>query len=99
MHLNRVSFWIKIVRKHINFVFFIQIGNEDPNWCYENFVNYRSLKSADNVRQQLSRIMDRFNLKRTSTEFTSREYYVNIRKALVQGFFMQVRAHFKFYTL
>lgn len=64
-------------------------GNEDPNWCYENFINYRSLKSADNVRQQLSRIMDRFDLKRTSTDFTSREYYVNIRKALVQGFFMQ----------
>jgi pre-mRNA-splicing factor ATP-dependent RNA helicase DHX15/PRP43 len=34
--------------------------------------------------------MDRFNLKRTSTEFTSRDYYVNIRKALVSGFFMQV---------
>lgn len=59
-------------------------------WCYENFVNYRSLKSADNVRQQLSRIMDRFNLKRTSTEFTSKDYYVNIRKALITGFFMQV---------
>jgi pre-mRNA-splicing factor ATP-dependent RNA helicase DHX15/PRP43 len=34
--------------------------------------------------------MDRFNLKRTSTEFTSKDYYINIRKALVQGFFMQV---------
>lgn len=66
------------------------LGNEDPQWCYENFVNYRSLKSADNVRQQLARIMDRFNLKRTSTEFTSKDYYINIRKALVQGFFMQV---------
>lgn len=65
-------------------------GNEDPQWCYENFVNYRSLKSADNVRQQLARIMDRFSLKRTSSEFTSKDYYINIRKALVQGFFMQV---------
>lgn len=65
-------------------------ATEDPNWCYENFINFRSLKSADNVRSQLSRIMDRFNLKRTSTEFTSKDYYINIRKALVQGFFMQV---------
>ena len=32
---------------------------EDPQWCYDNFVNYRSLKSSDNVRQQLCRIMDR----------------------------------------
>ncbi|XP_005178810.2 ATP-dependent RNA helicase DHX15 homolog [Musca domestica] len=65
-------------------------SSEDPNWCYENFINFRSLKSADNVRQQLARIMDRFCLKRSSTEFTSKDYYVNIRKALVQGFFMQV---------
>ena len=47
--------------------------------------------SADNVRQQLSRIMDRFNLPRRSTEFTSRDYYTNIRRALCTGFFMQVR--------
>ncbi|KAJ8382076.1 hypothetical protein SKAU_G00028540 [Synaphobranchus kaupii] len=46
--------------------------------------------SADNVRQQLSRIMDRFNLPRRSTDFTSRDYYINIRRALVTGFFMQV---------
>ncbi|XP_062130713.1 ATP-dependent RNA helicase DHX15 homolog [Drosophila sulfurigaster albostrigata] len=65
-------------------------SSEDPNWCYDNFINFRSLKSADNVRQQLARIMDRFQLKRSSTEFTSKDYYVNIRKALVQGFFMQV---------
>lgn len=64
---------------------------EDPQWCYDNFINYRSLKSADNVRQQLSRIMDRFNLKRTSTDFSSKDYYLNIRKALVNGFFMQVK--------
>ncbi|CAG0895443.1 unnamed protein product [Cyprideis torosa] len=67
--------------------------NDDPQWCYENFLNYRSLKSADNVRQQLSRIMDRFKLPRTSTDFTSRDYYVNIRKCLVAGFFMQVAHH------
>ncbi|XP_054167487.1 putative pre-mRNA-splicing factor ATP-dependent RNA helicase PRP1 [Oppia nitens] len=65
-------------------------NHDDPNWCYENFINFRSLKSADNVRQQLSRIMDRFNLKRISTDFTSREYYINIRKALISGYFMQV---------
>ncbi|KAM9314844.1 ATP-dependent RNA helicase DHX15-like [Pholidichthys leucotaenia] len=49
-----------------------------------------ALMSADNVRQQLSRIMDRFNLPRRSTEFTSRDYYINIRRALCTGFFMQV---------
>ena len=68
----------------------LTIDREDSQWCYDNFVSYRSLKSADNVREQLSRIMDRFNLRRTSTEFTSKDYYLNIRKALVSGFFMQV---------
>ena len=34
-------------------------NQDDNHWCYENFVNYRSLKSADNVRTQLGRIMDR----------------------------------------
>ena len=63
---------------------------DDVQWCYDNYVNYRSLKSGDNVRQQLSRIMDRFVLKRTSTDFNSKDYYINIRKALVNGFFMQV---------
>ncbi len=29
-------------------------------------------------------------MKRSSTEFTSSDYYLNIRKALVSGFFMQV---------
>lgn len=64
--------------------------NEDSNWCYENFVNHRSMKSADNVRQQLARIMKRLNLDLVSTEFTSRDYYTNIRKCLVDGFFMKV---------
>jgi pre-mRNA-splicing factor ATP-dependent RNA helicase DHX15/PRP43 len=47
------------------------------------------MKAADNVRTQLSRIMRRFDLPLVSTEFNSPDYYLNIRKALVSGFFMQ----------
>jgi len=67
-------------------------NNEDNQWCYENFVNFRSLKAADNVRQQLARILQRQrpDIKFVSVDFNSKEYYVNIRKALVAGFFMQV---------
>jgi pre-mRNA-splicing factor ATP-dependent RNA helicase DHX15/PRP43 len=51
----------------------------------------RSLKSADNVREQLKRIMERFKFDLSvNTPFDSRDYYVNIRKALASGFFMQV---------
>ncbi|VDD87094.1 unnamed protein product [Enterobius vermicularis] len=65
-------------------------NHEDVQWCYDNFVSYRALKNADNVRIQLARIMDKYNLKRVSTDFKSKDYYINIRKALVAGFFMQV---------
>jgi len=64
--------------------------NEDPKWCYDNFINNRTMKSADSVRLQLSRIMKRFNLELKSTDFNSKDYYLNIRKSLVAGFFMQV---------
>ncbi|CAL5433523.1 unnamed protein product [Camellia sinensis] len=57
--------------------------NKDPSWCYENFVNQRALKAADNVRQQLVWIMARFNLKQCSTDFNSRDYYINIKKAML----------------
>ncbi|KAF9592683.1 hypothetical protein IFM89_016760 [Coptis chinensis] len=65
-------------------------NNEDAQWCYDNFVNNRALKSADNVRQQLVRIMARFNLKLCSTDFSSRDYYVNIKTTMLAGYFMQV---------
>lgn len=74
----------------LNLAFVVFPDHEANQWCFDNFINYRSLMSADNVRQQLSRIMDRFNLPRRSTEFTSRDYYINIRRAFVTGFFMQV---------
>jgi pre-mRNA-splicing factor ATP-dependent RNA helicase DHX15/PRP43 len=49
------------------------------------------LKQADSVRDQLLRIMERFKFDMTlSTDFKSRDYYVNIRKTLAAGFFMQV---------
>ncbi|KAG9510914.1 Pre-mRNA-splicing factor ATP-dependent RNA helicase DHX15 [Fragariocoptes setiger] len=64
--------------------------DEDPQWCYENFINYRSMKAAENARGQLSRIMDRLQLNRASSDLSARDYYVNIRKAIVSGFFMQV---------
>merc|ERR1711998_145832 len=60
-------------------------------WCWEHFLNQRSLKSADNVRNQLTRIMSRFGLPLVSGDFQKQDlYYRNIKKALVSGYFMQV---------
>lgn len=66
------------------------IPDADPSWCYDNFINHRTLKAADDVRQQLVRIMARFNLMLCSNDFNSHDYYVNIRKAILAGYFMQV---------
>ncbi|ODV94376.1 hypothetical protein PACTADRAFT_51221 [Pachysolen tannophilus NRRL Y-2460] len=59
-------------------------------WCRDNFLSYRSLKSAENVRAQLQRLMERYDLDLNSTPFEDRNYWDNIRKALCAGFFMQV---------
>mmetsp|Transcript_2018 Transcript_2018/g.4549 ORF Transcript_2018/g.4549 Transcript_2018/m.4549 type:complete len:719 (-) Transcript_2018:172-2328(-) len=65
-------------------------AREDKDWCYNNFLQYRSLKNADNVRQQLANLMQREGLELCSTSFNDPQYYNNIRRALTRGFFMQV---------
>lgn len=65
-------------------------NGEDSQWSYDNFLNQRSLKAADSVRTQLARICQRLNVKMVSTPFEDKNYYVNIRKALTAGYFMQV---------
>ncbi|KAH6676119.1 helicase associated domain-containing protein [Plectosphaerella plurivora] len=59
-------------------------------WCHEHFLSFRHLSSADNVRAQLKRIMETQGLELVSTPFENKDYYNNIRRALVAGFFMQV---------
>lgn len=59
-------------------------------WCIQNFLNFRSLKSAQNVRKQLRRIMESHDIELNEGDFENNNYYDNIRKALSNGFFMQV---------
>ncbi|KAF4969275.1 hypothetical protein FZEAL_10256 [Fusarium zealandicum] len=64
--------------------------NSAKNWCHEHFLSFRHLSSADNVRAQLKRIMETHGLDLMSTPFEDKNYYTNIRRALLAGFFMQV---------
>ncbi|KAF7551291.1 hypothetical protein G7046_g7765 [Stylonectria norvegica] len=64
--------------------------NGIKQWCHEHFLSFRHLSSADNVRNQLKRIMDSHGLELLSTPFEDKNYYNNIRRALLAGFFMQV---------
>lgn len=61
----------------------------DKNWTWQNYLSARALGQADNVRTQLLRTMERFEIDLVSTQ-DQRTFYTNIQKALVCGFFMQV---------
>ncbi|CAK9078574.1 unnamed protein product [Durusdinium trenchii] len=65
-------------------------GADPSQFCYDSYINSRSMKSAENVREQLKRTMERLQLPMVSTDFRDKEYYPNIRKCLVAGYFMQV---------
>ncbi|CAH1963662.1 unnamed protein product [Acanthoscelides obtectus] len=52
-------------------------------WCYENFVQIRTLKRAQDVRKQLLGIMDRHKLDVVSAERNT----VKVQKAICSGFF------------
>lgn len=65
-------------------------STDDPDWAYQNYINGRCLKSADNVRNQLERYLRKMDLISASVSFDDPEYYPNIAKALTAGSFMQV---------
>lgn len=52
-------------------------------WCFENFVQARSMKRAQDVRKQLVTIMDRYKL----DLFSAGKNYKLICKAITAGFF------------
>lgn len=65
-------------------------GEDTKQWCHKHYLSARHLSSADSVRSQLKRIMETQGLELLSTDFNDKNYYTNIRRALVAGFFMQV---------
>uniref|UniRef100_A0A8H8CGF1 RNA helicase n=1 Tax=Psilocybe cubensis TaxID=181762 RepID=A0A8H8CGF1_PSICU len=65
------------------------LNKHDKNWCWTNYLSQRALQQADNVRAQLQRTMERFDIDLISLS-DEKKLFVNIRQALVCGFFMQV---------
>ncbi|KAG8720572.1 DEAH-box ATP-dependent RNA helicase prp43 [Ceratobasidium sp. 395] len=64
-------------------------NKDDKNWCWQNYLSQRALQQAENVRQQLERSMERFDLDLVS-QTNPTKLFVSIRQALVCGFFMQI---------
>jgi ATP-dependent RNA helicase DHX8/PRP22 len=59
-------------------------NNYSSPWCFENFVQARSLRRAQDVRKQLLTIMDRYKLDIMSCG----KNYNKVRKAICSGFFV-----------
>lgn len=52
-------------------------------WCYENFIQARSMRRAQDVRKQILQLMDKYKLDVVSCA----RNYSKVRMALVSGFF------------
>ena len=67
------------------------IDLHDRNWAWNNYISARSLAQADNVRAQLLRVMERLEIDLVTKSYKDpTRHYMDIRKALVCGYFMQV---------
>ncbi|XP_058486717.1 pre-mRNA-splicing factor ATP-dependent RNA helicase DHX16-like [Solea solea] len=58
-------------------------SNFYSQWCYENFIQFRSMKRAWDVRDQLEGLMNRIEVEVVSSQGDS----VPIRKAVTAGYF------------
>ncbi|KIJ67411.1 hypothetical protein HYDPIDRAFT_127370 [Hydnomerulius pinastri MD-312] len=66
-----------------------QQNKYDKNWAWNNYLSARALAQADNVREQLKRTMERYEVELISIP-DEKKMYLGIRRALCCGFFMQV---------
>lgn len=66
--------------------------DERKNWCWEHFINERSMISAANVRKQLVGIMNKLEIPLVTTDVRGegKFNYTQIRQAITMGMFMQV---------
>ena len=71
---------------------YIKINESDRSqWCSKNFINYRSMLSAVNIRHQLMDLMISLNIPMKSSPVKDEALHNNnIRRCLCKGFFMQV---------
>ncbi|KIM61315.1 hypothetical protein SCLCIDRAFT_25946 [Scleroderma citrinum Foug A] len=61
----------------------------DKSWTWNNYLSARALAQADNVREQLKRTMERFEIELISVA-DQKKSHLAVRQALCNGFFMQV---------
>lgn len=60
--------------------------DHSTQWCYENFIQYRSMRRARDVREQLVGLMQRVEIEMISNS----DETDNIRKAITAGYFYHI---------
>jgi len=59
-------------------------------WCEDHFLSLAALQTADAIRFELTEILKRIELPVSLPAFGSKNNNLNIKRALLAGFFMQV---------
>jgi pre-mRNA-splicing factor ATP-dependent RNA helicase DHX15/PRP43 len=71
-----------------------KLNDGQTEWCKDNYINSRALKSADDIRGQLVKILEKMEIKTPVSNSYSVELKPkrinNIQKCLIAGFFAQV---------
>ena len=62
------------------------IKHQDEEWCKENYLHYRNLAKAVEIKEQLRSILERYKLKIISCKGS----YSQVRKAITAGYFSHV---------
>lgn len=58
--------------------------NYSSRWCFENFIQIKSMKTARDIRDQIFKLAEKIDLKLSSTD-----NHVLILKAILSGYFFQ----------
>lgn len=64
-------------------------NKEDENWCWNNFISYRSMKAASKIRAQLVSQLNNLGYKVELSARRPKEYINKIKKSIVSAYFMQ----------
>ena len=69
---------------------FLVLDFNVESWCRDNFLNPASLETAESLRSELTDILSRIELPVSEPAFGTQTNTLNLKRALLSGFFMQV---------
>ena len=62
-------------------------------WCQDYFLDHSALKKAEAIRSELTDTLNRIELPISEPSFGTKTNTLNLKRALLAGFFMQVNGN------